>query len=343
MENIIEFEETVGNKQYKVKRMMVPNIDLKFYIENPRVYSLFDRSEGDPSQEEMQQKLCTMEDVKELKGTIESNGGLLVPLIVKSGENIVLEGNRRLAAYRILSKKDPDKWKNVICDMYPEDITEDAIFILLGQCHINGQKKWAPFEEAGYLYRRIKNTGCTPAHIATELGISESEIKKRYEVYKFMIEHNDLDPNHWSYYEEYLKIKALKKARKEHPELDKKVVADIQSKTISDAKGEIREQLGKVAKISNEGNGQLMEQYINGEKSLNECASELEDVSTDTYKCINNFRTKIMDPKFKRTISNIPASETAKYVTELKTIQGTIDDLIKKLQSRKTLDEYESK
>ncbi len=104
MEDIVEFEETVGNKKYKIKRMMLPNRDLKFYIENPRVYSMFDRSEGDPSQEEMEKKLCSMEDVKELKGTIESNGGLLVPLIVKGRDNIVLEGNRIFAAYRMLSK-----------------------------------------------------------------------------------------------------------------------------------------------------------------------------------------------------------------------------------------------
>lgn len=195
----------VGGKEYEVVQKDIPIRDLNFYIENPRVYSLFDRSEKEPTQEEMEEAMCAMDDVKELKGTIEKNGAVLTPLIVRDGDLTVLEGNRRLAASKMLAKKDPKKWSTVPCDVYPADIDEDAVFCILGICHLNGQKKWAPFEEASLIYRRIKATGKSYKEIADSVGRPKNEIQNCYEVYSLMMEHNDLDSNHWSYYEEYHK------------------------------------------------------------------------------------------------------------------------------------------
>lgn len=47
-----------------------------------------------------------MEHVKQLRVSIESNGGLIDPLIVRDGDFMVLEGNSRLAAYRLLCRTD---------------------------------------------------------------------------------------------------------------------------------------------------------------------------------------------------------------------------------------------
>jgi ParB-like chromosome segregation protein Spo0J len=62
-----------------------------------------------PTQEEIQQQLSELEHVKELREDIKRNGGLLEPLIVREGSLEVLEGNRRLAAYRQLAAKEPIK------------------------------------------------------------------------------------------------------------------------------------------------------------------------------------------------------------------------------------------
>jgi ParB-like nuclease domain. len=323
--------KNLGDKTYTISRKMLVQKDLKFYIENPRVYSAFDRSDKEPTQEEMEIAMCEMDDVKELKVTIEKNNGLITPILVKAGDNIVLEGNRRLAAYRMLYKKDPEKWAKIPCEVYPEDIDEKHIFILLGQCHINGQKKWAPFEEASFLYRRIKGAGHSFDYVSEELGIPKSNIKKRYEIYDFMVKYEDLDSNHWSYYEEYLKIKSIKRAREEIPELDRTVVNQIKGGIISDAKGEIREKLGVIAGLPNDRGLNLLTYFVNGDKTLNQCMEESEGHTIDVYRDLKKFREKMMDSRTKQSFDNIAPEEKKRYAVELDLIKSTVENMIKRL------------
>ena len=138
---------TIGKEQYQVQ-----------YAENPRVYSILNIEGAEPSQEEIEDHMCGSEHVKELKSAIESNGGLIEPIIVRSGDFVVLEGNSRLAAYRLLAENDPIAWGKIKCILLPSDISEKAVFALLGQRHLNGQKEWEPFEQATYLYRRYLQT-----------------------------------------------------------------------------------------------------------------------------------------------------------------------------------------
>src|SRR5450759_795658 len=97
------------NKRIPVKLAELPQGDLKFYLENPRLYSLAREDGHDPTQEEVEEILAQMDHVKQLVQSIKENGGLIDPVIVQGGSNIVLEGNSRLAAYRILAKQEPIK------------------------------------------------------------------------------------------------------------------------------------------------------------------------------------------------------------------------------------------
>src|SRR5713101_7767837 len=135
----------------------LPQQKLKFFADNPRVYSVVRANGKQPTQEEIQQQLSELEHVKELREDIKRNGGLLEPLIVRGGSFEVLEGNSRLAAYRQLADKDPIKWGMVKCTLLPADVKDSLIFALLGQFHIKGKKDWAPYEQAGFLYRRYKD------------------------------------------------------------------------------------------------------------------------------------------------------------------------------------------
>src|SRR5271165_5115765 len=72
---------------------------LKYFVDNPRVYSIVRANGIEPTQQEIQEKLWELEHVKELREDIRRNGGLLEPLIVRRETLDVLEGNSRLAAY----------------------------------------------------------------------------------------------------------------------------------------------------------------------------------------------------------------------------------------------------
>ena len=152
---------TIGKKEYEVTEELLDQCQLLFYEENPRVYSILRANGTTPTQKEIEEKMTSMEHVKQLRLSIAQNGGLIDPLIVvrRGGDLIVLEGNSRLAAYRLLAEKDPVKWQKVRALILPETISESDIFTLLGQYHLVGRKDWNVFEQAAYLYRQKQSSG----------------------------------------------------------------------------------------------------------------------------------------------------------------------------------------
>ena len=172
---------------------------------------------------------------------------MIDPLIVRRGVNIVLEGNSRLAAYRTLATMDPIKWGYVKVTLLPSDVSESLVFALLGEYHIIGRKDWAPYEQAGYLYRMLNEHGVSASRVSTEMGLSVREVNRLVSVFRFMVEQGEDDVNRWSYYEEYLRPRVSKEARARHPELDGVVVAKVRSGEI-EAAVDVRKKLIKVLK-----------------------------------------------------------------------------------------------
>ena len=64
---------TIGKKDYKVQIVELNQADLKFYPENPRVYSVLNINGEEPSQDDIEDYMCGMEHVKQLRVSIESN------------------------------------------------------------------------------------------------------------------------------------------------------------------------------------------------------------------------------------------------------------------------------
>lgn len=242
-------EIVIRGHRIPVKICQLANKRLKFFPENPRIFSIIGAGEKVPSQEEIEQRLLAMEHVKVLIQDIKRNGGLIDPVLVKDGSLEVLEGNSRLAAYRALSEADPIKWGHIKCVLLPSDLSDDMIFSLLGQYHVKGKKDWAPFEQAGFLYRRHKNQGIDIAALSREIGIGRGTVKQLVDTYQFMIDHKQTEVSRWSYFYEYLKSKKIKKARDEYEDFDKLVVGKIESGEIAKAT-DVRDKLPILATAS---------------------------------------------------------------------------------------------
>lgn len=238
---------TIGGREVQVRHTVVPQAELRFYEDNPRIYSIVRRDTGRPSQSEIERRLSDMDHVKQLFQSIKANGGLIDPLIVRDGDYVVLEGNSRLAAYRKLAESDPLKWGMVKVTFLPSDVSERLVFALLGEYHIIGRKDWAPYEQAGYLFRRVTEHDVTAQRVAREMGLSVRNVNHLVDVFGFMVEHGEDDVNRWSYYDEYLRPRASKVARMRHPDLDRVVVDKIRSKEIESAVA-VRDKLIKVIK-----------------------------------------------------------------------------------------------
>ena len=323
---------TIGKKDYLVEILELNQADLKFYTENPRVYSVLNMDGTEPTQDEIEEHMCSIEHVKTLRVSIESNGGLIDPLIVRDGDLTVLEGNSRLAAYRLLCKKDPIKWGKIKCKLLPKNIDDSAIFALLGQYHIIGRKDWDPFEQANYLYRRYLQTKLPIDYMAEELGITKQKAKGMIEVIKFMIQNDDLNKKHWSHYEEYLKNSGIKKFRETNPDIDETIVASIKSETVGESKD--MRKLGEIAKLATGGDKQakkLMQSVSQGTKSIDSAYSEAQDSGKldDIIKRLKTFRQLINDSSFEKQIK---ASNEVyeKAIFEIKKIARRLNDIEQK-------------
>jgi hypothetical protein len=306
---------------------------LRFYIDNPRIYSLV-RSDGHtPDQDEICKQLLGMDHVRELIHDISANGGLIDPLIVRDSDLVVLEGNSRLAAYRHLAVKDPLKWSKVRCTVLPGDIDEKLVFALLGQYHVKGKKDWAPYEKAGFLYRRHTEHKIELSTVAGELGILPSEAEHLTAVYKFMMQHDDCDREHWSYYDEYLKSNRIKKIRKEHASFDKFIVGEIKLGGIPKAM-ELRDRLPVICA----GPAKILKRYIEGKIPFADAYENAVDVGSDNYalKRLKKFREwlALNDTEDDLLESNKTVRDKMHY--ELKEIEKRSKKLKDLLEKKKT-------
>lgn len=111
---------TISGVDYKLDAREIAVSDLKFYPQNPRVYSVLNVEDQEPTQGEILQVMKGLESVKALKEDIKNNGGLTDPLVVRDGDFVVLEGNSRLAAYNILCEIDPIKWEKLDVTFCPQ-------------------------------------------------------------------------------------------------------------------------------------------------------------------------------------------------------------------------------
>ena len=117
----------------------------------------------------------------------------------------------------------------------PEDLDESLIFALLGQYHIKGKKDWTPFEQAGFLYRRSTVHNIDSVQLAQEIGLSKRKVEHLINTYQFMLDHHETDTARWSYYDEYLKSRPIRKARLNQSSFDALVVEKVKSGEIARA------------------------------------------------------------------------------------------------------------
>lgn len=324
---------TIGKKEYEVSEVQLNQCELLFYEENPRVYSALRADGSTPTQEVIEEKMTSMDHVKQLRLSIEQNGGLIDPLMVvkRNDEYIVLEGNSRLAAYRLLAAKDPVKWQKVRACILPEEITEGDIFTLLGQYHLVGRKDWSVFEQAAYLHRQKESTGIATDILAKNVGLTEGKVASYLKVYSFMLEHDDLRPDRWSYYEEYLKNRGINKYRETHPQMDDTFVTQVKTEQIKQAM-DVRTVLGEIAKAKDKTATKIMQDIIQGNTSIYDGHEKFKATgkASNGYQRIKKFHDLIDDDDFQKVIK-LEATSNNAIAFELKKIQKAVDKLLKDL------------
>ena len=193
---------------------------LSFLPDNPRVYAV---THGIPGFRELspeqQQKLifealCKEPSVKNLKKDIPRNGGLLERILVRHDRYEVVEGNSRLAAYRLLRDEAADgSWEGIPCRLV-SSLTEEQQAAYLQQIHVTGKTQWSAYEKANFAYVHRSERGWSVKRIAALFGESEATIRRKVAVIEMMAENSDPDRDHFSYYDVLYGIQ--QNAKREH-------------------------------------------------------------------------------------------------------------------------------
>lgn len=327
--SFIEGEETllIRGVEVPVQTATLSQADLRFFVDNPRVYSILRAHGEEPSQTDIERKLLEMDHVKALIQDIKRDGGLTDPVIVRAGRLEVLEGNSRLAAYRALAKVDPIRWGRMKARLLPEDLDEALIFALLGQYHIKGKKDWAPFEQAGFLYRRSKAHDIDPAQLAQEIGLSKRKVEHLIAVYQFMLDHGEDDTARWSYYDEYLKSSVIRKARLGQSGFDALIVEKIKSGEIGRAV-DVRDRLPVVCSAP-----KTLKKFATGTYDFEESHEQAVEAGADSapYKRLAKFRLWLAKHEAEAALGRARGETRKKIQFELDKLAKRIETLRRKM------------
>ena len=178
----IEYAERKGTER---DIGFVAPADINFDLSNPRFLDL-----GLETEEEVLRHLTDHVDVDELLQSILSAGWVdFELLIVQRESNIVLEGNRRLAALRLLGDEalrerlnvplpdisDPQQLPAQIRVKWVSDRTEARAFI--GFKHINGPFKWDALAKAKFAAEWFEDGGDI-ATVSRTLGDNHNTVRR---------------------------------------------------------------------------------------------------------------------------------------------------------------------
>ena len=180
------------------KPRKVPVASLRLDRENPRLTG----GAGHLTDEALVAELYRSAELDELLQSMSSNGYLdIEPLVVMEGPNngelVALEGNRRLAAVRLLSEPDfvtrirSREGLPLTIPAIPESLrpTFERVTVyrvsdrtqarpLIGFKHINGPQKWDAYAKARFAAKWYKDTDVGLDEIARAIGDRHDTIKR---------------------------------------------------------------------------------------------------------------------------------------------------------------------
>jgi hypothetical protein len=216
----------IGSRTVRFAMRELPIDSLRYYTENPRIYSLVSSMGAEATQERIQAEIWKLDSTKDLYQDIRTAGGLLDEITVWS--DTVLEGNRRLCAYRRLrdgatTSEERTRWGSILAKVLLDPLSPEDIFTLLGTLHIKGKAPWKPYEQAGYIYRMRHDFGKSSKQIALMIGLNEHVVGQMLVAYEMMRKDGIQDQEKYSYYLEYAKRPGFRELRKKDPNLDETV------------------------------------------------------------------------------------------------------------------------
>ena len=167
--------------------------ELVFDVRNPRLFE-YDLG-ANPPETDVIKLLWEVMDVRELVLSIAASGFFFhEPIVVaqENGKNVVIEGNRRLAAVKLLL--DPELVETLkaniptITDEAKEALKELPVILdtrekawrYLGFKHVNGPAKWSSYGKSKYIAEVHRDHGISLENIARQIGDTHRTVQRLF-------------------------------------------------------------------------------------------------------------------------------------------------------------------
>ena len=347
-------KRTIANTDYQFKEADISIEKLRFWPENPRVYaemhSLYGEDTPDLTSSQLQQKiydkLKNQNDVRKLREQIES-AGLMDPLIVSKSSRgdtyDVLEGNRRLAACRMVLERAKNKgqedlikrFSNLSCEITPKYFPESHIFTLLGTLHVTGKLQWEPFAKASYVKRRVEALIEEGLHEDTALQNASNELGDKKPTIKTYVANIDLmkyakekKTTKYSFYDVLNRNTETRKDLKD-VNLKKRWI-----KSIREWEGEATEFRAAVSITVKD--SRSLKKFREGKLSLIDAAQQaINNGSTDTiFQKVSKFRTSMANAKPRLKKMDVTDKAFSKLKFEFKRLKALSKELFDILEKK---------
>lgn len=194
----------------------IPISDLRFDQENDRLFHELLQATGEDKklvvdQEFLQKLLEETAGIYLLAESLLESGTTSEPLLVDS-RGIVKEGNRRLAAFRLLASKGYTQFETIFCHIYapgtPQKTFNREVFLI----HLPGKDPWLPINQAASVARRIKNGEMSAKEAAIHQGTSVKRIEQTVLaselVTKFQKKTGKLNPKKFTHFTRWVKVES---------------------------------------------------------------------------------------------------------------------------------------
>lgn len=186
--------------------------DLDLDPKNPRLR----RDEQGADQRHLLQVMIDRFKVEELAESIVKSGFIgFDPILAYNGENsvIVLEGNRRLAAIKLLLNPElaPEAsvrtWQALSRPLCPDERSalerikvtvfpnrkDVSVRAYIGFRHVTGVLQWQPLEKAAYIADLLEGEGWTYSEIADRLGSYPRHVERHYVAHQIVVQALDTE------------------------------------------------------------------------------------------------------------------------------------------------------
>lgn len=344
-ENAVAYFYPVGDKLIQVLRYLKPIKELKYDPENHRLESKLMREGKKITQALLEQMLH--QEAEELLAGLRVSGGITEPALILSN-NIVKEGNRRLAAFNRLSKGDQghpadSRFDYMPVEELPQDIDKGDLQMMLAVRHVAGVKEWPSRERARAVMTLQKTERLTDEQVCALLGWDSKKLAEQirtailYDEYEIFVSKHKREEKFkeppidgmWSYFARIAdKPKFLQILESVDGQKDR-LFAFIHNGQIGDHVG-----LGKISSIWDKPDTMKM---LDEGKSLKEAysfqtrrwAQEREDKLWPNIKSVTTSLKKL-PKKYIRTLNN---ADEADNLNKLKQLKHTVDGILLSLEA----------